>query len=149
MKAKIACLAAAAALAAVRPVSAEPAREGFYYVPSGARVPFEPTYEGWLGSGRYQPNYARAVVENGILLLLELGVYWFDPDLNIVDWQFPDVGAKLTSREAFRFDDNLMQTNYLFHSFAGASHYVFTRTNGLGVLGSFGAAALSSNGRSS
>lgn len=124
--------------------AAEEVSEGHYLDPSGRRVAFEPVYESWFGADRYERNWGRMLGENAGLLVFELGVYWFDPELNFVDWQFPDLGSKLTSREAFRFDDNLLHTNYLFHSFAGASHYVFTRTNGFGVIGSFTAAAASS-----
>ncbi|HVJ21084.1 MAG TPA: DUF3943 domain-containing protein [Polyangiaceae bacterium] len=86
----------------------------------------------------------RAGLEHLAVFGLELGIYWFDPDTNVVDWQFPDLQSKLMHREGFRFDDNLMQTNYVFHSFAGATHYVVSRANGFGVAGSFASAVASS-----
>ncbi len=68
---------------------------------------FGPLYDGWFGADRYQPDYARAGIEHAITFAVELGVYWFDPSQNVVDWQFPNLGSKLTSCEGFRFDDNL------------------------------------------
>ncbi len=118
--------------------------EGYYEDANRQTVAFTPTYRAWFGPDRYELHVLRAVLENAGLLALELGVYWYDPDSNVVDWQYPDLLAKLTSREAFRFDDNLLQTNYVFHSFAGASHYLFTRVNGFGVPGAFSAALASS-----
>jgi hypothetical protein len=124
--------------------SGAPTEQGYYLGARGERVAFEPTYEAWFGSQRYRPRVLRAVLENAALLGLEVAVYWYDPGSNVVDWQFPNLGSKLTSREAFRFDDNLLTTNYLFHPFAGTTHYAVTRSNGFGVVGGFVAAASSS-----
>jgi hypothetical protein len=62
----------------------------------------------------------------------------------VVDWQFPDFQSKISSYNAFRFDDNLLRTNYMLHSTAGGMHYLLTRSNGFGVAPSFAAAAASS-----
>jgi hypothetical protein len=107
-------------------------------------VEFGPLYDGWFGADRYQPDYARAGIEHAITFAVELGVYWFDPSQNFVDWQFPNLGSKLTTREGFRFDDNLLQTNYLFHSFAGSTHYVISRANGFGIPAALASASVSS-----
>lgn len=144
-------LAALSLLAA--PASAEPGRggapqafaaHGYYLDPRGARVAFEPMYEGWFGPERYPFSPLRAALENVGLLGVELGVYWSDFSSSVVDWQFSDLSSKLTSREAFRFDDNLLTTNYVFHPFAGTTHYVVTRSNGFPVWGGLAVAAASS-----
>jgi hypothetical protein len=118
--------------------------QGYYLDPRGVRVAFEPMYTGWFGAQRYGLHPVRALIENVGLLGIEVGVYWSDFSSSVVDWQFPDLGTKLTSNEAFRFDDNLLTTNYVFHPFAGTSHYAVTRSNGFGVWGGFAAAAGSS-----
>jgi hypothetical protein len=88
--------------------------------------------------------YLRAAGENVALLALELFLYWYEPQSSVVDWQFPDLSTKLTSNEAFRFDDNLTRTNFMLHPTAGGMHYLLTRSNGFGVLPSFAAAVASS-----
>lgn len=120
------------------------AQPGYFFAEDGQRVAFEPLYEGWFGAQRYEPRYGRATLEHTVVFALELGIYWYDPDTNVVDWQFPDLESKLLHREGFRFDDNLLQTNYVFHSFAGNSHYLMSRTNGFGVAGSFASTVASS-----
>lgn len=123
---------------------AETPDRDFFVDARGRKVRFSSVYDGWFGGQRYQPNYGRAAVENVAVFALELAVYWSDPGSNIVDWQYPDVAAKLTSNEAVRLDDNLLQTNYLFHSFAGGTHFLIMRANGFGVLPSFLTASASS-----
>jgi hypothetical protein len=118
--------------------------QGFYLDSRGARVPFEPMYERWFGSSRYTLSPVRTVLENIALLGMEASLYWVNWRSSTVDWQYPDLAAKLSSREAFRFDDNLLTTNYVFHPFAGTTHYVVTRANGFGVLGGFAGAVGSS-----
>jgi hypothetical protein len=124
------------------PRAATPAE--LYVDRTGKVVPFHPVYESWFGSDRYQPNYGRAAVENALMMALEVAIYWYDPAINVVDWQFPDLDSKLSSSEAVRFDDNLLRTNYVFHPIAGSSHYLLTRVNGFGIPGSFAVAAGSS-----
>lgn len=124
-----------------QPATAAPSDDLYFVNEAGERVAFTPAYESWFGRDRYRPNYLRAAAENAIVVALELFIYWHDPRSNSQDWQFPDVVSKLESKDAVRFDDNLMRTNYLYHSFAGASHYLFTRVNGFGVPESFATAA--------
>jgi hypothetical protein len=116
----------------------------YYYDAHGRRVEFAPIYEGWFGDKRYPPRYARAIGENAAMLAFELFLYWYDPHSNAVDWQYPDLGAKFSSNEVVRFDDNMQMTNFLLHPLAGGAHYGLSRLNGLGIPASFGAAALSS-----
>jgi hypothetical protein len=116
-----------------------------YFIDSrGNRIEFRPVYEGWFGERRYPKNYGRAIGENAAMLGFELFIYWYDPNQNSVDWQFPDLWSKLAHNSIARFDDNLERTNWLFHPSAGAMHYGLTRVNGFGVLPSFGVAAVSS-----
>jgi len=110
----------------------------------GNRVEFRPLYEGWFGDRRYPANYGRAAGENAALLAFELFLYWYDPNQNSVDWQYPNLGSKLTSNEAVRFDDNMQLTNFLLHPLAGGAHYGVSRLNGLGIPASFASAAISS-----
>jgi len=112
----------------------------------GVRVPFTPTYESWFGGARYRANYTRAILENVATTALELAIYWYDPSLNVVDWQFPSLDSKLSSSEAVRFDDNLLSTNYIHHPIAGSTHYILSRVNGFGIPGSFAASAIASTG---
>lgn len=107
----------------------------------GNRVPFSSTYDAWFGRSRYSPNCLGALTENLVIAGLENFVYWFDAASSGVDWQYPDLASKLSSREVFRFDDNLPRTNFLLHPAAGGAHYLFTRVNGFGVPASFGVAA--------
>lgn len=118
--------------------------EDYFIDHAGRRLSFTPTYEAWFGPDRRPRNYIRAGVENGIIFLLELAFYWYDPDANAIDWQFINLESKLSTSDAVRFDDNLMRTNFVYHSFAGNTHYLFTRVNGFGVAESFGVAAASS-----
>jgi hypothetical protein len=122
----------------------EPLETDYYSDPTGKRGAFTPTYQRWFGSERQPTRFWRAMLENVAVSGLELAIYWYDWDSSVVDWQFPDLSTKLTSREAFRLDDNLLQTNYIFHSFAGGTHYVVSRSNGFGVLGAFATTAASS-----
>src|SRR5690348_4292682 len=69
----------------------------------GHRVEFKPVYEGWFGDGRYRPNYGRAIGENATMLVFELFLYWYDPNQNSVDWQYPNLGQKFSSGEVVRF----------------------------------------------
>jgi hypothetical protein len=125
---------------------AQPARTapGQYVDANGEVVDFAPMYESWFGPDRYRGNYPRAIVENAAAMAFEVAIYWYDPSINVVDWQFPDLDSKLSSSEAVRFDDNLLRTNYVFHPIAGSSHYLLTRVNGFGVPGSFLVSAASS-----
>ncbi len=129
--------------AAPRNASAQPATD-FYIDLRGQRVEQGPTYDAWVAARRYERNYSRAALENGAIVLIELATYWYEPQSSVVDWQFPDLESKLTSSEAFRFDDNLIRTNFILHPIAGSSHYLFTRVNGFDVASSFGVAAASS-----
>lgn len=118
--------------------------DGYFIDSTGKRVAFRPTYEGWFGDSRYRPRVARAIVENAAFLGFELFLYWYDPDQNTVDWQYPNLGKKFTSNELIRFDDNKQFTNFVLHPIAGGTHYGLTRLNGLNIPISTGAAAVSS-----
>lgn len=135
-------------LAVTFPAGAQPRQSSapgeFYVDRTGKVVAFRPMYESWFGPDRYRPDYARAAVENAVTMIFEVAIYWYDPAINVVDWQFPDLDSKLSSSEAVRFDDNLLRTNYVFHPVAGSAHYLFTRVNGFGIPGSFAVAAGSS-----
>ncbi|HVU02811.1 MAG TPA: DUF3943 domain-containing protein [Polyangiaceae bacterium] len=134
-------LGAALSLSPARAV----AREEDYFIDRDQRsVYFEPLYDGWFGSDRYPKRYARAAAENGAVMAFELFIYWYDPQSNTVDWQYPDLWTKITKQSVARFDDNLERTNWLLHPTAGAAHYTVTRINGFGVLPSFGVAATAS-----
>lgn len=133
-------LSAVGAVARAEPEAAPPP-DDFYLNEAGEVVPFSATYDSWFGPGRYERDYVRAGVEHAGVVVLEMFFYWYDPDANSVDWQFPDVKTKLTSNNAVRFDDNLMRTNYIYHPLAGAAHYLATRVNGFGVPESFASAA--------
>jgi hypothetical protein len=122
---------------------AEP-RVDYFIDTRGHRVEFKPVYEGWFGDGRYRPNYGRAIGENATMLVFELFLYWYDPNQNSVDWQYPNLGQKFSSGEVVRFDDNMQLTNFLLHPLAGGAHYGLSRLNGLGVPASFATAAISS-----
>lgn len=117
---------------------------GYFVDDEGNRVEFRPLYDGWFDSDRYERRYVRAALMNAGMLAFELFIYWYDPNSNTVDWQFPDLGSKLSERSVARFDDNLTRTNWLLHPTAGGVHYGLTRVNGFGVLPSFGVAAASS-----
>jgi hypothetical protein len=122
-----------------------PALAEDYFIDSrGRRVAFAPLYEGTFGGRRYPPQYVRAIAENVGLLAFETFIYWYDPSVNSVDWEYPDLATKVTKNARIRFDDNMPRTNLVLHPVAGSMHYTFTRANGFGVLPSFGAAALSS-----
>ncbi|HEX7670469.1 MAG TPA: DUF3943 domain-containing protein, partial [Polyangiaceae bacterium] len=136
-------LVALAVLAIPEEVRAEPKADSFVD-DKGESVEFRPVFEGWFGERRYPKRYLRALALNGAAMGFELFLYWYDPQSNTVDWQFPDLGSKLSQRSIARFDDNLERTNWLLHPMAGATHYGFTRLSGFGVLPSFGAAAVSS-----
>ena len=118
--------------------------DGYFIDSTGKRVAFRPLYEGWFGDSRYRPQVARAIAENAAMLGFELFLYWYDPNQNVVDWQYPNLGKKFTSNELVRFDDNKQFTNFVLHPIAGGTHYGLTRLSGMSIPISTGAAAISS-----
>jgi endonuclease/exonuclease/phosphatase family metal-dependent hydrolase len=146
MRRTLASLVLAVTLSACFPglAFADDAENGYYIDSTGKRVEFRPTYEGWFGDSRYRPQVAKAIASNAALLGFELFLYWYDPNQNSVDWQYPNLGKKFTSNELVRFDDNKQFTNFTLHPIAGGAHYGMTRLSGMNVPVSFGAAAISS-----
>ncbi len=94
---------------------------------------------------RYQlppkPRYARAAIEELIVLGGEALQYWKDRDINSEDWDldydWASFRGKLTG-VAYSFDTNRFETNFAYHPAAGTLYYLAPRNNGLTVLESLG-----------
>jgi hypothetical protein len=91
--------------------------------------------------------YLRAVLEELGLLGLGLAHYFANQDINSVDWDldydWPSMRAKLVG-DAYAFDTNQFDTNFLSHPAAGTLYYLAARGNRLSVLESLGFAFTSS-----
>lgn len=110
--------------------------EGFFLDLGGEWVPLTPVYQSWFGARRRAPDYARAAAWSVTLLAFGTTWYWARADLNRSDWDFPDMGERL-SFEAVRFDDNHFTTNNLLHPMAGSGYYGLSRINGLSPVEAF------------
>jgi hypothetical protein len=102
------------------------------------------TFEYALPREKY---YLRATLEELGLLGLGLLHYFANQDINSVDWDlaydWPSMRAKLVG-DAYAFDTNLFETNFVSHPAAGLLYYVAARGNRLSVLESLGFAFASS-----
>lgn len=90
-----------------------------------------------------QAHYFRVALEEVALLGLGLGQYWYNRDENSRDWQlnydWPSLRARLDG-EAYAFDTNGFDTNFLFHPVAGTFYYLAARSNRLTPLESLAVA---------
>ena len=133
---------AVSAAVAVSAASAEAQRhdhpevEGSFLDRDGEWRGFEPSYDGWFGEDRFEPDLLRAAAWSTLLLAFGTAWYWAKADLNRLDWEFPSPGSRLTT-DALRFDDNRFTTNHLLHVMSGAGYYGLSRVNGLGPPASF------------
>jgi hypothetical protein len=99
----------------------------------------------WLQTYRYRltpkPNFARAALEELIVLGGEGLQYWKDRQLNSEDWDldynWTSFEQKLTGA-AYSFDTNRFETNFAYHPAAGTLYYLAPRNNRLTVLESLG-----------
>jgi hypothetical protein len=91
--------------------------------------------------------YLRATLEELGLLSLGLVQYFANQDVNSADWDldydWPSLRAKLVG-DAYAFDTNLFETNFVAHPAAGMLYYFAARSNRLSVLESVGYAFVSS-----
>ena len=95
------------------------------------------------------PDYPRIVLEQLAVLGGGLAQYSLNAGSNSRDWEFGYDWRSLKARldgEAYSFDDNRFDTNFLLHPLAGSLYYLTARSNHLGPLGSlavaFGSSAL-------
>ena len=91
--------------------------------------------------------YLRAAFEEVGLLSLGLAQYFANRDMNSTDWDldydWPSLRAKLVG-DAYAFDTNHFDTNFVSHPVAGMLYYFAARGNRLSVLESLGYAFVSS-----
>lgn len=130
MMPRTAALAAVLGFSSV--ASAEQLPEGTYLDDSGDLRAFRETYVANAKSGRREPHYLRAAVEQLIVLGAGTAYYWIRPSLNKEDWDFPDAATRMANFKP-TFDTNLFSTNHLLHPAAGTFYYGFARLNGLSV----------------
>lgn len=100
---------------------------------------------------RKQPSshYFRVTLEELAILSIGVGQYWYNREENSRDWQlnydWPSLRARLDG-EAYAFDTNGFDTNFLFHPVAGTFYYLAARSNRMTPLESlavaFGASAI-------
>ena len=94
-----------------------------------------------------QANGLRIALEELAILLLGVGYYFLDHEVNSVDWtydyEWSTLREKLTGRGT-SFDTNHFQTNTLAHTGAGSLYYIIARGNHLTVGESLALATLSS-----
>jgi hypothetical protein len=104
---------------------------------------FNPTYEAWFGAHQRFPHYWLAVAEDISLLAAGTAYYWIRPQLNKVDWDFPDAATRLQYLAA-AFDNNQFKTNQALHPTAGSAYYLLARECGLSPFEAFAYSAGSS-----
>lgn len=81
------------------------------------------------------PDYLRPALE----IAAGLGaasIWYFVDDRNVLDWDNPSVQQRLNG-EAWRFDNNTFELNYVWHPLAGSGMYMLARGNRLGAMPSF------------
>ncbi len=89
----------------------------------------------------------RALLETSALMLGGAVWYWRNLDFNARDWDLTwnaDSWRRKLTFQAFRFDQNLFDTNSIRHGLAGVVHYQVARGNGFGVAGSIATALATS-----
>jgi hypothetical protein len=90
---------------------------------------------------RWEKHYFRPIVEEFALLGLGLAQYFIQRDANSIDWDldydWPSFRAKLVG-DAYAFDTNKFDTNFVTHPAGGWAYYVAARGNRLNVLESLG-----------
>lgn len=109
----------------------------------GREQPFSRTYERYIGSGRGEPDHARAAVEAAGFLAIGTVLYVAKPGANSLDWEFASFWSKF-SPNAIRFDNNKFTTNNILHPLAGGGIYGFARLNHLTIPAAYGYALASS-----
>lgn len=80
------------------------------------------------------PRFVRLTLEELAVLGAGIGQYWYDKNENSRDWQFKYNWAGLRARldgEAYAFDTNGFDTNFLFHPTSGTFYYLVGRSNHL------------------
>lgn len=82
------------------------------------------------GLGDARPG--RAALAMGGMLALGTGWYWAYRGQNAVDWDNPNLEARI-SGEAWRLDNNGLAMNFLAHPFSGTAFYAVARAHALGV----------------
>jgi len=94
-------------------------------------------------------HHVRLALEELAILGAGLGQYWYNRDENSQDWQLNYDWLSLRARlngEAYAFDANGFDTNFLFHPVAGTFYYLAARSNRLTPFESlavaFGASAI-------
>ncbi|HET9957855.1 MAG TPA: DUF3943 domain-containing protein [Polyangiaceae bacterium] len=79
------------------------------------------------------------------LLTIGTSYYWIRPQLNQIDWDFPDAVTRIRNLRA-SLDSNKFKTNHVLHPLAGSSYYLFAREVDLSPLAaaaySFGSSAV-------
>jgi len=74
----------------------------------------------------------RAALAMGAMLALGTAWYWAYRGDNAVDWDDPNLSARV-SGDAWRMDNNGLALNFLAHPFSGTAFYAFARANHLSV----------------
>lgn len=78
------------------------------------------------------PRPGRAALAMGAMLALGTAWYWAYRGDNAVDWDDPDLGARV-SGEAWRMDNNGLALNFLAHPLSGTAFYAVARSQHLSV----------------
>jgi hypothetical protein len=89
------------------------------------------------------PRFVRLTLEELAVLGAGIGQYWYDKNENSRDWQFKYNWAGLRARldgEAYAFDTNGYDTNFLFHPTSGTFYYLVARSNHLNAFESLAVA---------
>lgn len=117
--------------AAQRPRCA-PGRAGCYLAPDGSWRQARADYA-TLHATR-SPDHLRTAVEMALFVGGGTVWYWLDRDRNALDWDYDSWGERLTL-DAFRYDNNAFDVNFVWHPVAGGAYHAFARGNDLGLLG--------------
>ncbi|MFW6052024.1 MAG: DUF3943 domain-containing protein [Myxococcota bacterium] len=95
------------------------------------------------GERERDPDYLRTFVEMTGFVALGTLAYWIQRDKNAYDWDYESWTQRF-DLDAFRYDNNGFDVNFIYHALSGTSYYGVSRTNDLGVFGAFTSAFLAS-----
>lgn len=107
-----------------------PAERDHFTTKDGARRDADAAYEELHDTG--EPRPWRAAFEMGLMLGGGTAWYWATRESNARDWDETDVSGRLNGRD-WRYDNNGVDVNFMFHALSGTAYYGIARANHLSV----------------
>ncbi len=88
-------------------------------------------------------HYLRTAIEEALALAAGTTWYWLDRERQVTDWDDPSLSQRL-SLDVIRYDNNPHAINFAGHAANGMSFHFLARINGLSLVESIAAGALTS-----